>query len=329
MYICITCFQHFIFFLFFFFFFFFFYSKQILKKPENQKIQNVFHKAVPCSERKTIPGSKLTQQSTVSDAQLKENKRPLTKPLVTKSAVTNKQTIVNKTKSVRNSTQTLPFNRRAGSLSNPPKIQSKTSSSLNVRRSCGPGVPLSNTDEVKSRKLNVTSVDIGKSRKSLSNPSQQKCHDKKSTGRVVESRLFLNTNTRPGVANINANKRQTVQQKSRRHSELHKAPKNTKPASILKRKSCFASITCNDGVFGETVGKTPDHGRSVRFISPDVHDDTPVSNYRKTPKRPDGKSIPVRQLTPKHSAKKPRLAENQVQAVMRYVQEFFQISYKN
>ena len=259
---------------------------------------------------------------------MKENKRPLTKPLVTKSAVINKQTIVNK--SVRNLTQTLPFNKRAGSLSNPPKIQSKTSSSLNVRRSCGPGVPLSNTDEVKSRKLPqpVTSVDIGKSCKSLSNPSQHKCHDKKSTGRVVESRLFLNTNSRPGVANINANKRQTVQQKSRRHSELHKGPKNTKPASILKRKSCFASITCNDEVFEETVGKTPDHGRNVRFISPDVHDDTSVSNYRKTPKRPDRKSISVRQPTPKHSAKKPRPAENQEQAGMRYVQEFFQISYK-
>jgi hypothetical protein len=76
---------------------------------------------------------------------------------------------------------------------------------------------------------------------------------------------------------------QTVQQMSRRHSELHKEPKNTKPASILKRKSCFASIACNDEVFEETVGKTPDHGRSVRFISPDVHDDTSVSNYRKTP----------------------------------------------
>lgn len=290
-----------------------------MKKPENQKIQNVFHKAVPCSERKTFPGSKLKQQSTVSDAQLKENKRPLTKPLVTKSAVTHKQTIVNDTKSVRNLTQRLPFNKRASSLSNPPTIQSKTSSSLNVRRSCGPGVPLSNNNDVKSRKLPVTSVPIGKSLKSLSNPSQHKCHDKKSTGRVVESRLFLNTNTRPGVTNINANKKQTVQQKSRRHSELHRGPKNTKPASILKRKSCFASITCNDEVFGGTVGKTPDHGRSVRFISPDVHDDTPVSNYRKTPKRPHGKSIPVRQPTPKHSAKKPRLAENQEQAAMRYV----------
>ncbi|CAG2251126.1 CKAP2 [Mytilus edulis] len=99
-------------------------------------------------------------------------------------------------------------------------------------------------------------------------------------------------------------------QRSRRHSDIHKEQRKAKPASILKRKSCFASIDI-EGVYS----KTPDHGRSVRFISPDTREDHNTSTFRKTPKRPVDNVISDRQPTPKYSAKKPR--HNEEQVVMR------------
>ncbi|CAC5381863.1 CKAP2 [Mytilus coruscus] len=195
-------------------------------------------------------------------------------------------------------------------------------------------ITLTKSIEVVNSKLNQN----GNSRKSLSNngnvrrsASNNENSRKSVLNKDVNSRQSFSVKSRRSISSVNVNSHHRtsgvnnnkvksnvpknkliVGQRSRRHSDIHKEQRKTKPASILKRKSCFASIDI-EGVY--TVSKTPDHGRSVRFISPDTQEDHNTSTFRKTPKRPVDNVISDRQPTPKHSTKKPR--HNEEQVVMR------------
>lgn len=302
-------------------------------KPKNAVQKSAFHirttnvvKAKTCKEKS------------------KENEKPIVNSTKTVSSFPHKAkvTSVKRVPNFELLKKTFPVSNKAGPNPEP----RKSFSNCNARKSLG------HTEKP---------FKLEKSRPFLSKPSQNKpvVNSRKSTGSVVISKNSQ-TNTRKSFSSYNptnpqksfssesANrnrhtcstslqfKEKTGVSKKRRYSDTQKHNKRerTKPTSILKRKSCFASFDVEGNI---QLGKTPDHGRSVRFISPDVQDHNCSDNkYRKTPKRPvqtsDRLPTPVsmgkgqvsnhgnmkRQTTPKQSTvKKPRPSGQPAQIAMR------------
>ncbi|XP_071127748.1 cytoskeleton-associated protein 2-like [Mytilus edulis] len=271
--------------------------------------------------------------------------KPLPEKQISKSAPVNRKTTGSVTEAKKVQTSTSNVRKSFGHVNKVPNLAGKPRKSLpdtcagNPRKSL-PGtsnkkfhITLTKSIEVDHSKLNQN----GNSRKSLSSNgnvrrsvSNNENSRKSVSNKDVNSRQSFSVKSRRSIFSVNVySHRQTsgvnnknvksdvpksklvMGQRSRRHSDIHKEQRKSKPASILKRKSCFASIDI-EGAYS----KTPDHGRSVRFISPDdTREDHNTSTFRKTPKRSVDNVISDRQPTPKYSAKKPR--HNEEQVVMR------------